>query len=136
MSLTDIQTRRLGTDVALPLDPDGDIALTNTGDLATVTGVANLQTALPRRCCVSPGTLVHRPDFGGGLIDQVSAPVSIDKRSAIASDLRRNLLRDARLSEARVAVSRPAAGRGDLEVRASARIRGDTAESLSFAIVE
>lgn len=136
MSLTDIQTRRLGTDVELPLDPDDDIPLTNTGDMQTVTGVANLQLALPRRCCVSPGTLVHRPDFGGGLVDQVSAPTTLDRRASIASNIRRNLLRDPRVSESRVSVSRPAPGRGDLEVQASARIRGDDADSISFSVVE
>ncbi len=45
----------------------GDLQKSPSGDLATVTGIANLKQALFQRLITVPGTLVHRPTYGCGV---------------------------------------------------------------------
>lgn len=53
----------LKTDISLM----GDMMVTSGGDLATVSGLANVQQALWHRLITIPGSLVHRPTYGIGI---------------------------------------------------------------------
>jgi len=96
---------RFGRDVLLPDDPDEDMRVTPTGDLPTVAGVANVRGALRRRCLTSPGDMVHRPAYGGGVELELSRLGSPARRASLANQLRRNLFGDDRVREVRVSVS-------------------------------
>lgn len=126
--LADRNTRRLGTDVALPLDPGDEMALTGTGDLETVTGNANLQAAVRRRTVISPGALVHRPEYGAGLAQRVEQLNTPSARSLLANAIKRNTMRDPRVADCSVAVAvgRPSDTRPEaITVELSVRARGD-----------
>ncbi len=95
----------LGRDVALPEDPEDPLRITATGDLAVVSGRENVRAALRRRVVVAAGELLHRPEYGAGVplyVERSSAPVW---RSRLANAVRRNLLRDPRVAEARARVT-------------------------------
>lgn len=70
--------------------------VTASGDLALVTGVASL-SAWAGRCAMSQRTtLIHRPDFGAGLLRWLGAPGTATLDGA-AADLEIALARDARV---------------------------------------
>lgn len=56
-------TDSLKTDIYL----QGDMKITSGGDLALVSGLANVQQALLHRLITVPGTLVHKPSYGIGI---------------------------------------------------------------------
>lgn len=94
----------LFTDLEIPVDPDASLPITPSGDVRLVSGRPNLRGALRRRLASSPGELTHRPDYGCGVVahvEEVSTPAA---RALLANDARRNLLRDPRLADARIAV--------------------------------
>ena len=71
--LTDPQDP-LGTD--LYVDPNGFLALTETGDLMTATGIQNLSAALARRLDSALGALpLHPTTYGSGLPSVVQEPM-------------------------------------------------------------
>jgi hypothetical protein len=100
-----IDTRRMGEDIALDLDPDNGLRVTPTGDLQTVAGRANLRAALRRRVCTSPGELLHRPEYGAGAPDFIETIGNPSNRARLANQVRKNLLRDRRLADVAVGVS-------------------------------
>lgn len=122
------ETRRLGSDLDLPLDTDAPLPMTVSGDLRLISGRANTHRALLRRVLVAPGALLHRPDYGGGLSISVSLPDSTTTRSRLANDGRRNVLADPRVADARVAVGGSSTTPGRLTVGLSVKLRGDDTE--------
>lgn len=44
-----------------------DLLVTPSGDLDTITGLANLKEALFRRLVTTPGAIFHRPTYGVGI---------------------------------------------------------------------
>jgi hypothetical protein len=129
------EVRRLGRDLDVPLDEDESIRVTPTGDLPTLAGRPNVHAAQRRRALVAPGSLVHRAEYGGGLVLEISQPGTLTRYSQIANRLRRNALRDPRISEARVEVS--GGPPADLLVGCAIRIRGDeTDEQFDLSLAE
>lgn len=100
---TDAQ--RFGRDIYLPDAPGDTLGVTATGDLLLVDGRANARAALRRRLVVSPGTLIHQPDYGVGLLDALELPNTSALRTQLSTGARRNLLADDRVAEATVGVS-------------------------------
>ena len=94
----------LSLDLALPADSTASIPTTPTGDIALASGRPNLTGALGRRMRSDPGALLHRPEYGVGLVSQVESPNTPAGRGLLAARARRNLLADPRISEARVSV--------------------------------
>jgi hypothetical protein len=130
---TTSQTRRLGTDLDLPLDPNEAIRVTPTGDLPVLSGRPNVQAAQRRRALVAPGGLVHRGDYGGGMVLELGQPGTPSRRTRLANQIRRNALRDTRIDEARVEVG--GGPPGGLLVSLAIRISGDQAdEQFSIAL--
>lgn len=70
---------------------------TGTGDLATKKGLENIKDAVLRRIITKPGKLVHRPDYGAGLLDFQGAPVTLATKQEIARRIENNLKRDPRV---------------------------------------
>jgi hypothetical protein len=49
---------------------DDDFTVSAQGDFALVEGVANVRQALLHRLLTTPGTVVHRPEYGVGIQGQ------------------------------------------------------------------
>lgn len=64
----DPELEELKEDLALPLRLDSN------GDLATIRGLPNLESALECRAVTHRGELVHRPDYGQDWEDMEAAP--------------------------------------------------------------
>ncbi|MCI0346434.1 MAG: GPW/gp25 family protein [Chloroflexi bacterium] len=130
-----VDEARFGRDLEVELDPEGGIRVTPTGDLPSVGGRDNLHAALRARALTSPSELLHRPDYGAGVLDQLEHPNTPTRRAQLANALRRNLLRDGRVTDVRASVSlgTPAdSARGEatsIELRVTPR--GET-QSSSF----
>lgn len=120
---------RYGKDLAFPLDPDAALRATPTGDLPTVEGKAGLLLAQQRRALVIPGTLVHQPEYGGGLLGEVGRTGDIATRARIQAQIRRNALRDDRVAEALVSVGPPEDGTSYHRVEIVIKETGDSVGS-------
>jgi phage baseplate assembly protein W len=101
---------RYGTDLYVPDDPDEDVVATPTGDLRTITGRDNLLAAQSRRARVTPGRLVHRPEYGGGVTAAVDGPGDLASRARLQAQVRRNALRDDRVADVGVTVAQKQEG--------------------------
>lgn len=102
MAVLDIDERRLGVDLDLPLDPDETILQSPSGDLPLLSGRPNLHQAVRRRTITGEGALLFRPAYGAGVISYVEAAGNPNTRARLVNALRRNLLADPRLADASV----------------------------------
>lgn len=99
------EAKNYGRDLWLPDDTDGALRVTVTGDIATVEGLENAERAIRRCVLVEPGAVLHRPGYGAGLTSFVSLPNSPNTRARAANAIRRAVLQDDRVQEAKVSVS-------------------------------
>lgn len=135
------EVRRFGRDLRLPDAADEPIRTTGTGDLRTIAGRANLHRAQLNRALSAPGSLIHRPLYGGGLtllVEELADPVVL---SGAADRLRRSALSDPRLEDAEVSIEEGAPGdplRADtLTTELKIKARGDDfAEELTIITSE
>lgn len=140
MAALDIDERRLGTDIHVPLDEDDEVLVTTSGDLPVDTGRANLHEAIRRRVLTLPSAIVFRSAYGAGVASFVEAAGSPAKRAQLENQIRRNLLADVRLSDATVDAARgttedPSAAATTVTI--SIKVRKDSqAETLSLSIPE
>ena len=93
-----VDADRFGTDLLVPLDEDEPLRVTPTGDVDLITGRDNLARALGACALTSTGTLVHRPTYGGGLVDDVESAATPGNLSRASNRLRAALLEDPRLA--------------------------------------
>jgi phage baseplate assembly protein W len=105
MATNAIDESRFGRDLYVPLDPDEPLRVSPTGDLATIAGYKNLTHAMEAMALTTPGDLVFRPDYGGGLVEEVEAPGTPGSRARAANRLRRSALADTRVQDAEVGVA-------------------------------
>lgn len=77
----------MNIDAALKNDiaHNGDLIKTASGDIGTVSGIANLKLALFHRLLTVPGTLIHRPGYGIGVSRFQSALSSFAQQQKLAS---------------------------------------------------
>lgn len=141
MSVQAIDERRLLRDLDLPITVDDTLTPTSTGDLPGSAGRSNLRQAVRRRVLTSPGTLLWRPEYGGGLVDVVEAAATPGARAGLANAIRRNLLRDPRLSgaTARVTLGVPgqASRAASVTVDLSITLRHDRSnQDLTLSVAE
>lgn len=106
MSYREIATDRWGTDLSLPI-PDEEVTPTLTGDWPVVTGRDNLHAAHRRRAVTTPGELIHRPLYGGGMSLELEVMNSPANMSRLGARVKANALRDSRIEEAVVEISSP-----------------------------
>lgn len=106
----DLDTARFGMDLRLPDSEDTAILETAAGDVPHVSGRACLRQALRMRIFGNPGELLHRPDYGCGLVRFVEQPMTPSMRARLASTIRSGLLGDPRIADCSVTVSTGAPG--------------------------
>lgn len=127
--------RRFLRDLELP-GADDELRVTASGDLRSIAGLENLKASV-RRCAVtSPGRLLHRPDFGGGLPLSIETPLRPSDLATLQNRVRRALLRDSRVEDASVRTTRGLPGESRaaaLTVELAVRPRGGE-DDLSLAI--
>lgn len=87
-------TQALGTDIA---HVRGDLVLSSTGDLGTISGIANLKAALFHRLMTVPGTLVFRPTYGVGVPAYQNAPNSYTLQQDLAGKIQEQFILDPRV---------------------------------------
>lgn len=110
MGYQEIQTERFGKDGVLP-GVGQTVKATASGDWPTISGRPNLLAAHHRRAVATPGQMVHRPLYGGGLlanVERIANPATLARQDV---GIRQNALRDVRIQEAEATSSVDAFGR-------------------------
>jgi phage baseplate assembly protein W len=74
-----------------------DLAVTPTGDLDIIAGTANMRGAIYRRLITIPGTLIHRPRYGCGILAFQNAPMTLAVKRQMAGKIATNLPLDPRI---------------------------------------
>ena len=97
----DLQTQRFKTDLVVP-GVGREVQPTASGDWPLVTGRLNLLGAHRRRAVTVPGAMVHRPEYGGGLLLELERLASPANLARSTTTIRNNALRDGRISDASV----------------------------------
>jgi len=69
------------------------------GDLDQVSGLENIKNSLLRRLQVTPGSLVHRPNYGVGIKDFLNGVNSIDNQRTLALRVKEQFEQDFRVVE-------------------------------------
>lgn len=86
----------LGVDFAL--GDDGDLNVKN-GDIDIVEGSSCLSANLLDRMLCSEGELLLHREFGAGLMDKISLPLSQENKDALAVEVKHEILKDPRIDE-------------------------------------
>jgi len=77
----------------------GDFVQTPTGDLDVIAGLDNVKESLFRRLVTTPGSLIHRPEYGVGLKKFQGAANSLDNQRTLASLIKQQFEEDPRVEE-------------------------------------
>jgi phage baseplate assembly protein W len=77
----------------------GDLVKTPSGDLGTISGLANLKEALFHRLMTVPGTLVHRPTYGVGIPLYQGRLSSFSVQQRLASLIQEQFKQDPRVED-------------------------------------
>lgn len=74
-----------------------DLSAAPNGDLDVVSGINNVSAALLRRILTIPGTLVHEPDYGAGLLAFQGAPMTLSQKQQVVQKIAEQLPLDPRV---------------------------------------
>jgi len=74
-----------------------DMAPTSSGDLQTISGIANLQLALFHRLITVPGSLMYWPTYGVGIKTYQNAPSSFTLQQRLAVLIQDQFAQDPRV---------------------------------------
>ena len=91
-----MKLKYLGTDLAL--DDDGDL-MVKDGDIDIVEGRDCLAANLLDRMSSSKGELLLHSEFGAGLPDKISLPMSQENKDFLAVEVKHEILKDPRVAE-------------------------------------
>jgi len=91
-----MKLKYLGTDLALY--DDGDLTVKD-GDIDIVEGRDCLAANLLDRMLSSKGELLLHSDFGAGLPDKISLPMSRENKDFLAVEVKHEILKDPRVAE-------------------------------------
>lgn len=75
----------------------GDLVKADNGDLADISGLANLKQALLHRLITQKGSLIHRPDYGVGIKQYQNAVGSLAVQQKIAANIDEQFRQDFRV---------------------------------------
>lgn len=78
---------------------NGDLRATPSGDIEKISGLLNLKQALFHRLITSPGSLVHRPNYGVGIKNYQNAVNTLDTQRKLATTIVEQFSRDSRINE-------------------------------------
>lgn len=73
-----------------------DLVPTASGDLDTVSGLENYRDALYRRLITTPGSMVHRPNYGVGIKSFQNAVNSLSEHQRLAVRIKEQFEQDTR----------------------------------------
>lgn len=76
-----------------------DFVVSAAGDLETATGLENLKDALFRRLVTTPGSLIHRPNYGVGIKAFQNSINSVETQRQIAGRIQEQYERDPRVEK-------------------------------------
>lgn len=107
----DPELEELKEDLAWPF------ALNTAGDLATVRGKENLESALVARGCTPLGDLPHRERYGLDLEDCTGGPSVVEEHAIIEARLLEQYLREPRVENVTVTVVQDPAEPSDTVAR-------------------
>lgn len=135
---SDLTEAKLGRDLVLPgLGGTDPAPPTLTGDWPSIYGRDNLNAAVRRRLVTTPGQVVHRPEYGGGLPLFVGRLATPGERARLAAGARQNLLRDTRIGQASVNAGEAPGMPSAVLVEATVTPAGETeGESVSVLTTE
>ena len=68
-----------------------------TGSIDTMTGIANVKEAIFRRLVTTPGSLIHRPNYGVGIKKWQNALASLANQHELATEIKAQLELDPRV---------------------------------------
>lgn len=138
MNAASLDTDRLYTDLDIPVDPGGSIRPSPSGDVPRLSGRDNLARAVHRRLVTQPGSLVHRPTYGCGVLGYLGTANSQATRSKLANTIRANLLQDRRLKDVTVSLAVGTAedpsATDTITVSLTLTLRDGTSSPLTLAI--
>lgn len=77
----------------------GDFKASKKGDILTIFGKDNLKQALYHRLFTVKGSLQHRPEYGIGITTYLGALGNIDKKRALAMEIKKQFLSDSRVEK-------------------------------------
>ncbi len=117
----------LGTD--LQVDQHGYLTLTGEGDLATTSGLANLQQAIQNRIATTVGALALYPAYGSNFLSLMAEGTL---QNVLELDLTATLLQDPRISRilSMNLVRKQSGGASVLEISASLALSGFTSPQI------
>ena len=69
-----------------------------TGDLERISGIENVREELLRRLITSPGTLVHRPEYGVGVKDYLNGINRLGNKRQLAIKIQEQFTQDPRVA--------------------------------------
>lgn len=103
------------------------------GDVAVVSGVANLNARLLRRLLTVPGTVITLPDFGVGLKRFQNAPLTFSVQRFLATLIREQFEQDPGVSKVtRVSMTQDAVSFSRITVAVSVDVVGAGPVDLQF----
>ena len=76
-----------------------DLLRAADGDLDTIKGIANVREALFRRLMTTPGSLIHRPEYGVGIKSWQNATMTLDNQRSLAKKIQQQFERDFRVAQ-------------------------------------
>lgn len=111
-----LDAKRLGTD--LVIRDTVNRGLLNNGQAPVVSGRPNIRQVIEHIVSTSPGELIHRPNYGGGLTESIGTLNSPSNQARALNKLRDAILRDPRFQDVSLALSNgPTPGTVRIQVR-------------------
>ena len=92
---------RIEQNLLVDLRFEGDLQVTKTGDLDTISGFDNLRQRLYHRLITVPGSLAHRPEYGVGVKEFQNEVGSLDKQRNLAFRIQDQFEQDPGLEKVR-----------------------------------
>lgn len=77
---------------------DLSFGVSPTGDLERISGIENVREELLRRLITSPGTLVHRPEYGVGVKDYLNGINRLGNKRQLAIKIQEQFTQDPRVA--------------------------------------
>lgn len=103
----------MGEDLAIKFDTDrdldeavGEVYATNSGDIATVNGLANLKQSLIMRLLTRKGTLLNHADYGSRLSYYLGQSIDDKTLQLITTEVLRTITTDTRVAKASIPVAK------------------------------
>lgn len=110
-----------------------DFIVSSTGDIDTISGLANIKQALFHRLLTSPATLIHRPNYGVGIKDYQNAPATLATKQKLALRIQEQFEQDDRVEEVTgVSVNFDAQDPSKTVILVRVKVAGYDESSLNF----